>query len=140
MILFDTSVLSRVFRRTRPGQDEDRLRRVFGGLMASDAQLGLPGIVLQEVLSGIRSNREFGDLRSKLLAAFTIVSEGAAEHIEAARVRNVGLAKGLNVSGADCLIAACAICGGHEIFTVDEDFKAIARHAPLRLFTGSHIA
>ncbi len=140
MILFDTSVLSRVFRRKRPGAEERRLQTVFDELMASDVPLGLPGIVLQEVLSGIRAHREFSDLTAKLLAAFTIVPEGVPEHVEAARLRNVCLGKGLNVSGIDCLIAACAITGHHELFTVDEDFEAIAKHAPLELYKGHLVA
>ena len=136
MILFDTSVLSRVLRRRRPGPEERRLQAVFEDLMESDAPLGLPGIVLQEVLSGIRSHRQFTDLSAKLLGAFAIVPAGVREHVEAARVKNICLGKGLSVSGVDCLIAACAIAGIHELFTVDNDFKAIAVHAPLRLFKG----
>ena len=138
MILFDTSVLSRVFRRRRPGAEEQRLRGVFEELMASSVPLGLPGIVLQEVLSGIRSDRQFSDLRPKLLASFAVVTEGVPEHVEAAQVKNTCLSKGLNVCGVDCLIAACAITGNHELFAVDQDFDAIALHAPLRLFRGHH--
>jgi hypothetical protein len=109
---------------------------VFDEMMASDVPLGLPGVVLQEVLSGIRSHRQFSELTAKLLAAFTVVPEGIPEHLEAARVKNVCLGQGLNVSGVDCLIAACTITGNHELFAVDEDFEAIARHMPLRLFRG----
>ena len=140
MILFDTSVLSRVLRRRHPGPAERRLRAVFDELMASDDPLGLPGIVLQEVLSGVRSERQFAELSGRVLAAFSILPEGVSEHVEAARVRNVCLAKGLNVSGVDCLIAACAITGGHELFTVDEDFEAIAKHTPLKLYRGHDVA
>ena len=136
MILLDTSVLSRVFRRKRPGPVERHLQGVFDELMASDIPLGLPGIVLQEVLSGIRSERQFSDLAAKLIAGFAILPEGTREHVEAARIKNVCLAKGLNASGGDCLIAACAIAGGHELFAADEDFEAIAKHAPLKLFGG----
>lgn len=140
MILFDTSVLSRVFRRKHPGPEERRLRAVFDDLMASDDSLGLPGIVLQEVLSGVRSHRQFSELSGKLLTAFAVLPEGVSEHVEAARVKNVCLAKGLNVSGVDCLIAAVAITGRHELFAVDEDFEAIARHAPLRLYRTHDVA
>lgn len=140
MILLDTSVLSRVFRRKRPGPEERRLQLAFEELMASDVPLGLPGVVLQEVLSGIRAHRQFSELMAKLLAAFTVVPEGIPEHIEAARVKNVCLGKGLTVSGVDCLIAACTIIGNHELFAVDEDFEAIARHTALKLFRGYHVA
>lgn len=140
MILFDTSVLSRVFRRRHPGPDERRLRAVFDELMASDDPLGLPGVVLQEILSGVRSHRQFGELSGRLLAAFTILPEGVSEHLEAARLKNVCLAKGLNASGVDCLIAACAITGNHELFAIDEDFEAIAKHAPLKLYRRHGVA
>ena len=140
MILLDTSVLSRVFRRKHPGTEERRIRAVFDDLMGSDVPLGLPGIVLQEVLSGIRSHRQFSDLTAKLLAGFVVVPAGIQEHVEAARIKNICLAEGLNVSGGDCLIAACTITGNHELFAVDEDFEAIARHAPLRRFGGRRVA
>jgi len=140
VILFDTSVLSCVLRRRHPGPAERRLRAVFDELMASDDPLCLPGIVLQEVLSGVRSERQFAELSGRVLAAFSILPEGVSEHVEAARVRNVCLAKGLNVSGVDCLIAACAITGGHQLFTVDEDFEAIAKHTPLKLYRGHDVA
>ena len=140
MILFDTSVLSRVFRRKHPGVVERRLQVVFEELMTSDVPLGLPGIVLQEVLSGVRSHRQFSDLSTKLLAAFAIVPAGFPEHVEAARVKNACLGKGLSVSGVDCLIAASTITGSHELFSLDAEFEAIARHAPLKLFRGHHVA
>jgi predicted nucleic acid-binding protein len=140
VILFDTSVLSRVFRRRHPGPDERRLRAVFDELMASDDPLGLPGIVLQEVLCGVRSHRQFGELSGRLLAAFTILPEGVSEHVEAARLKNVCLAKGLYASGVDCLIAACAITGNHELFAIDEDFEAIAKHTPLKLYRRRGVA
>ena len=140
MILFDTSVLSRVFRRRGVGTEERRLQAVFQDLMASEDPLGMPGIVLQEVLSGIRSQRQFNDLSAKLLAGFTVLPEGVPEHLEAARVRNACLSKGLNVSGVDCLIAACAVLGNHDLFAVDDDFVAMAKHVPLKLFRHDRVA
>lgn len=102
--------------------------------MASDGRLGLPGIVLQEVLSGIASPKQFADLRARLLAALTVVAASRDDHVEAARLKNLCMGKGLNVSGIDCLIAATAIAGNHELFAVDGDFDDISKHAPLRLY------
>jgi hypothetical protein len=45
----------------------------------------------------------------------------------------------LNASGIDCLAAACAIGGDHELSAVDDGFESIARHAPLRLFRGQDV-
>jgi len=136
VILLDTSILSRVFRRRRPGPQERQLHATFEDLMKSDVSLGLPGIVLQEALSGLRSERVFRDLRTKLLGAFTILPASVDDHLEAARVKNLCISRGANVSGIDCLIAATAIGGGHELFTADQDFEEIRRHTSLRLFDG----
>ncbi len=135
MILLDTSVLSRVFRRRRPGPAEERFRGTVEGLLRADIPLGVPSVVLQELLSGIRSKREFDDLHERLRSAFSIVHSTVADHVEGARLRNVCLAKGLNLSGVDCLIAALSIAGGHELFAVDGDFANLAKHSTLRLFT-----
>ena len=140
MILLDTSVLSRVFRRRRPGVEERRLQSVFEGLMSSDDPLGLPGIVLQEVLSGLSTQKQFLDLRAKLLGAFTIIPASVEDHLEAARLRNSCLSRGLNLSGIDCLIAATSITGGHELFAVDADFARIAKHSSLKLFADRGVA
>lgn len=133
MILLDTSVLSRVFRRRRQGPVEIRLREVVERMLASDAPLGLPGVVLQEVLSGIRSDKQFADLARHLTGGFTIVHPTTTDCVAAARLRNQCLAKGLNVSGPDCLIATLVIAGHHQLFAVDDDFKAIAKHVNLKL-------
>lgn len=134
MILFDTSILSRVFRRRRLGPLEQRLREKVEHLLNGELPLGLPSLVLQEVLSGLRSPRQFADLERKLLASFVVLLPSAADHVTAARLHNKCLSTGLSVSGPDCLIAVTAIAGDHELFTADSDFEAIARIAPLKLF------
>jgi predicted nucleic acid-binding protein len=139
VILIDTSILSRVFRRSRKGPQERRLQSVVEELMAGDLSLGLPGIVLQETLSGIRSDKQFGDLKRRLLASFAILNPETRHHVEAARLRNTCLARGLNVSGPDCLIAAQAIDDNHELFAMDEDFEDLGEHAPLRLYKWSGV-
>jgi len=140
VILFDTSILSRVFRRRRLGPQERQLHATFEVLMQSDASLGLPGIVLQEVLSGLPSGKAFLGLRTKLLGAFTILPASVDDHVEAARLKNLCISKGANVSGIDCLIAATAIAGGHELFTADNDFDTIRQHSSLKLFERHGVA
>jgi predicted nucleic acid-binding protein len=134
VILLDTSVLSRVFRRRAAGDHEKRLQAIFAELAASETPLGLPGVALQEVLSGIRSERQFAELEQRLRSSFEILNAGTQDHVEAARLKNRCLAKGVTVSGPDCLIATLAIRGEHRLFAIDDDFRAMARHAPLKLF------
>ncbi len=139
MILLDTSVLSRVFRRRRPGPEEQRVAAVLERLFAAEAPLGLPAIVLQEVLSGITNARQFTDLEQRLLASFEILNSGTRDHVEAARLKNRCQSVGLNASGPDCLIAVLAITGGHRLYAIDGDFDQLAEHSPLELFGESDV-
>ena len=50
MIVLDTSVLSRVFRRGRTGPEERRLQARVQDLLTGDVDLAVPGLVLMEVL------------------------------------------------------------------------------------------
>ena len=140
MILLDTSVLSRVFRRRRMGPVERRFKSVVEELMAGETPLGLPGIVLQEVLSGVRNEQQFADLERRLLASFTVINPATRDYVEAARLRNKCLAEGLTASGPDCLIATLAMARANELFAADEDFRSIARHAPLKLYEVGDVA
>lgn len=134
MILLDTSVLSRTLRRRKPGPDERALAAFLERLLASDVPVGLPGVVLQEILNGIRDEKAFTDLEGRLVSSFPIILATTADHVAAARLRNHCLTHGLTAATVDCLIAAVAIVGGHDLFTLDDDFRQIAKHAPLKLF------
>jgi predicted nucleic acid-binding protein len=136
VILLDTSVLSRAFRRSRPGPSEAALRDSLERLISGKTPLAIPAIVLQEILSGIRSEKQFAELEHKLVSSFQIVHPETAQYLEAASLRNRCLRAGLSVSGVDCLIAAIAIAGGHRLFAMDEDFESIAKHAALKLYRG----
>jgi predicted nucleic acid-binding protein len=70
----------------------------------------------------------------KLEGAFTVVTATIEDHIEGARLRNLCVGKGANISGIDCLIAARAIAGDHRLFAVDVDFDAIRSRSALKLF------
>jgi predicted nucleic acid-binding protein len=118
------------------GPEERHLETVVHDLLAEDIPLGLPGIVLQEVLSGIRAQKQFAELERRLLASFSIVNAGTQDHMAAARLSNRCLASGQTASGPDCLIAVLAMAGDHELFTLDADFLALAKHVPLKLYRG----
>ena len=134
MILFDTSVLSRVFRRSKPGSAETDLRLKVDALLREDVPLGIIGLVLQELLTGIRLEKQFEELQSRLLGSFEIIHPNTDHYVEAARLQNKCLAKGFNISGPDCLIAIVTIRENHELFAVDKDFLTIAKMAPLKLY------
>lgn len=140
MILIDTSVLSRVFRRRRPGRQEEALRERLDLLGEARTALGIPAVVLLETLSGIRNQAQFLDLEQKLLSAFEVVHANTDDHVQAARLRNQCQSTGLNVSGIDCLIAQIAMAHGRKLFAIDRDFEKMAKLAPLKLYRFSRRA
>src|SRR5688572_23391869 len=116
------------------GPAEHHLQTAVEELMAGEVPVGLPGIVLQEVLSGVRGEKQFADLEQRLLASFSIVNASTRDHVDAAHLKNRCLNAGLSASGPDCLITVLAIAGDHELFAMDADFTALAKHSRLRLF------
>ena len=130
MIVLDTSVLSLAFRRRTELSTPPvlRLRR----LIEQDAPLAIPGIVVQELLSGVRSDGEFTRLAG-LLAPFSTLLAGTREHQDAARISNACRRRGISPSVADCLVAAQTITAEGTLLTTDGDFAVLSRHCSLRL-------
>jgi len=133
VILVDTSVWSLAFRRRRSESDEPSKAAVLRELIEADEEIALPGIVLQELLSGIREKAQFEKLE-EILAGFPLLLATQQTHIKAARIANACRSKGIAVSAVDCLIAAMAIEHNAQLLTSDRDFVYMAEHCALRLF------
>ena len=135
MIVLDTSVLSQAFRR-RSASDEHPSVRTLRDLIERDEPMGIPGVVLQELLSGVREDTEVRRL-DRVLEPFPILLASRSEHVTAAVTQNVCRRHGVVASTIDCLIAAQTMASRAALFTLDEDFRRIARYCALRLFTGT---
>ena len=94
--------------------------------------MGVPGIVLQELLSGVRSEAEFTRLKA-VMDGFPLVLAEPSDHVSAARIANACVWKGVPTSTVDCLIAALAISRKASLLTVDDDFARMAPHCGLTL-------
>ena len=130
-VLVDTSVWSHALR-TGSAPEGSASRRL--SLLIAEAEVVLTGLVLQEVLQGFRSDPVFRTVERRL-AAFPLLQLDRAHYVAAARLRRTCAAAGVSAATADCQIAAAAISHRCRLFTLDRDFEAIARHAPLRLVT-----
>lgn len=129
MIVLDTSVLSLAFRRTAPlSPVAIRLRQ----LIADDEPMAIPGIVLQEILSGLREAAQFKRMQ-EALTGFPVLLATRSDHLAAARVANTCRRSGIATTAPDCLIAAQAIHQEAQLWTTDQDFSHIAHHCALRL-------
>jgi predicted nucleic acid-binding protein len=104
-------------------------------LIVENLPVALPGIALQEVLSGIRRPEQFDKVLS-LMSGFTVLLADAADHVEAARVSNLCRRGGVATTSGDNLIAAQAIRHGASVWSLDNDFEHMAEHCDVDLYSG----
>ena len=132
-VLVDTSVWSLALRRKSAdlSVSEQSLVQQLRDLIRED-RVQLPGVVRQEVLSGIRHPEQFEKIRS-FLRPFPDEPLDIEDYEMAAQVNNSCRAKGIAVSGVDALICAIALRKEFPIFTTDSDFKHYARVLGLKL-------
>jgi predicted nucleic acid-binding protein len=137
LILLDTSLLSLAFRRRRRGPPAapDPIPEL-ARLIEQDLTLALPGIVFQELLSGVRDPSEVARLHAAV-AGFPVIMATLEDHLAAAALANSCRAAGIAASTIDCLIAAQAIGGGYSLFTLDRDLDRIATCCTLMLWSSS---
>ena len=133
MILLDTTILSLAFRRRRAGLPEPAEVAALREKVRGKEPLGVPGIVLQELLSGVKGPSQFRELQG-YLESFPVILAAREDHVAAAGLFNLCRGRGITLTLADCLIAAQAISRSAALWTLDSDFKRIARHCELKLF------
>lgn len=130
-ILVDTSVWSLALRR-KPGIVNQEAV-ILKTLIEQGEDVYLLGIILQEVLQGIRNLKDFNVLK-KYFDAFPLIELMREDYVKAAELKNHLIKKGRQTSTIDALIASAAISHNCYLFTIDEDFTHIARHSKLHLF------
>ena len=92
----------------------------------------VPGICMQELLSGLRTSEQFEKVGS-LLAPFPVLLASRQHHVAAARIANACRSGGVSVGAVDALIAALAIEHSARLLTTDDDFVRIRRQTALEL-------
>lgn len=130
-VLVDTSVWSLALRR-RQGTaypEAAALRR----LIERAEDICLLGIILQEVLQGIKNPADF-KLLNNYLTAFPLIELARDDYVRAAELKNRLTGKGIQAGTTDVLIASSAIAHKCRLFTADRDFDHIAKHSDLQLF------
>jgi len=130
--IVDTSVWSIALRRSKRDSEPPPAMVALRKIVTEGQPLALPGIVLQELLSGVRSEAEFDRLR-EVLSPFDVVYAAEEHHIEAARVFTKCRARGVATTAPDALIAATTILEGGKLLTCDRDFAHIATAVDLRV-------
>jgi predicted nucleic acid-binding protein len=128
-LVVDTSVWSLVLRRPRVDEADPHVR-AFRWHLDSDDGLFLIGNILQELLDGLRSTRQFDRLLT-LLDSYPFLELDRQTYVDAARLRSLCRSKGVNAGPIDFVIAAACCQHGFPLLTADKDFQRIANHCDL---------
>ncbi len=126
-VLVDTSVWSELLRRKGPHESD--IREPLADLISAQ-RIVMIGPVRQELLSGIRSEAEFKQVKTRL-HAFPDVDLTSEDYELAAEYSNKCRAKGIQGSATDFLICAVAVSRELVLFTRDQDFQNYKKHIPL---------
>lgn len=128
-MLVDTSVWIDFFN----GYDSREAMRLAEAIAEGDS-ISVPGIVLTEILLGLRDDAEAARIADLLGAFDEIAGPTRTDYAEAARIYRVCRLRGFTIrSTIDCLIAHLSLRDGIPLLTKDRDFKAIAQCLPLQL-------
>jgi len=107
--------------------------RLLDGAIQEDAPVYLTGLILAEILQGIRQARRYALIRDDLLAFPLIEPRTPDTYIAAADLYRRARRRGLTVrSVVDCVIAATAIEAEEPILHRDRDYSALSRISPLQ--------
>ena len=133
ILLVDTSVWIDFFA----GRDTPQTM-YFKDAIGEGADVALTGVILAEILQGIPSDTEFGNLR-KALSSFRILQPVSDEtYVQAARLYRAGRKRGVTIrSLVDCLIAAIAMEYRAVVLHKDRDYERISEFAPLNTIPGN---
>ncbi len=127
MVVVDTTVWIDFFAG-RPTRQVQLLK----SLIENGEDVALCGVILAEILQGVRADAECARLES-ILRNFLYLDMSRKTFLSAAHIFRSFRAKGVTIrNSVDCMIAACCIENSAQLLHNDRDYIAIASHVELR--------
>jgi predicted nucleic acid-binding protein len=129
-IIVDTCIWSEALRRqaeVRPNIHEELKKLIL------QQWVQMIGPVRQELLLGIRSKKQFNDLKS-YLSAFPDLPVQTGDYELAAEYFNLCRKNGIQGSNTDFLICALSSRYQFPVFTSDQDFSLYSEYIPVILY------
>ena len=139
MILLETSILAFAFGQRSYPRNEPKAVEDLRKLIADDWPLAIPGVVLQELLAGVREEEKSRRLQ-RAIESFPIVTATRQTHVHAARIAVACHLASVRCSTVESLIAALATESASLLFTLDRNFSKIAPQCGLRLYKAGMMA
>lgn len=128
-VIVDTSIWSMVFRRKQRANKELAAKLLS---LIDDSRVVLLGPIRQEILSGVKSKKQFDQLKDHL-SAFPDFPLTVRDYEKAAEFFNTCRSKGIQGSNTDFLICAVSFRHNFSIFTTDKDFYLFQNFLPIKI-------
>jgi hypothetical protein len=129
-ILVDTSIWSLALRKNTSAGNAARENLAE---LINESRAKIIGPIRQELLSGIRLEKQFKELRLHL-AAFPDLPTKTSDYEKAAEFFNICRKNGIQGSNTDFLICSVAHRCDLEIYTSDKDFLDYMKLLPIKLY------
>lgn len=127
MVIVDTTAWIDFFQDRRT-PEVSRLE----ALLNDDTDIFVTGVIVQEILSGIKNGQERRQTR-QALERFLVIMPTLETHAQAAEIYDLCLKKGFTIrSSIDCLFAALALEYDLSLLARDRDYVHIAKVFPLK--------
>ncbi len=130
--LVDTSVWSLALRRDTPDIRPEVAE--LGRALRSGEPVFTTGLILQDLLQGFRGPRSRTAIVDRF-AALPLLKPEREDHITAAELRNDCRRRGVEIGTIDALLAQLCIRFELTLLTTDADFRRIAMHHPLSVWS-----
>ena len=134
-VLIDTSVWSQALRRQSAEASSTAQERVVDVLkeLIHDSRIAMLGPVRQELLSGVKTPKQFETLQQSL-SVFSDEPLLSQDYEQAAKNFNQCRQGGVQGSNTDFLICAVSMARGWPIYSLDKDFEHYKKYLPLKLY------
>ncbi len=134
-VLIDTSVWSQALRRQSAEASGNAQERVVDVLkeLIHDSRIAMLGPVRQELLSGVKTPKQFETLQ-QILSVFSDEPLRSQDYEQAAKNFNQCRQGGVQGSNTDFLICAVSMARGGPIYSLDKDFEHYKKYLPLKLY------
>jgi len=129
-VLVDMSIWSLALRR---GASKDHELAKELSELIKEVRVQIIGPIRQEILSGIKSQKQFEKLRL-YLSEFPDLPLETIDFEKAAEFFNINKKNGIQGSNTDFLICSAAYHRDLEIFTANKDFEQFQKHIPIKLY------
>ena len=133
-LFVDTSVWSLALRRDRPAEAPE-IGALTRALEGEDIVL-TTGLILQELLQGFSGPRARAQILERF-AALPLIVPDREDHVDAAALRNRCRRAGAQIGTIDAVLAQLCLRHDLTMLSTDGDFRRVARHSPLKLWTSA---